>query len=212
MDQKASETLDAQHYLGAKGARARAVYEDEHGLIVFSGLSSRRLPACWIELSRWCIALGGIGSKQWAACLRAQDFGDCTTIVSYSDPSVGHTGALYRACNWVWAPTWHCLREPPTGAGVRGGKAQRAKHRWVYLLRPDPERAALLQLQDASLNKQHPWAGYREPVWRRGVPQLQEQAGRYARWVRWSDFAARLGPENTKRLRPHLPAFSRLIR
>ena len=46
----------------------------------------------------------------------------CTTIVSYSDPSVGHTGALYRACNWLWAPTWHRLQPPPTGCGSWDGK------------------------------------------------------------------------------------------
>jgi len=175
--------LNASHYLGAKGARGRLVYSDAHGLIVFSGVASRRLPREWLELSRWCISPDGVGSRQWAACvawLRGRT--DATTIVSYSDPSVGHTGALYRACNWVWAPVWHVLREPPTGAGIRGGKRQRAKHRWVYLLRPHPARAGFLRVNDESLMRKIPWVEFREPTWRRGVPQLRDQ-DRFKRWV-----------------------------
>lgn len=175
--------LDRGHYLGSRGARARLVWEDSHGVIVFSGVSARRLPNTWIELSRWCIVPGGVGSQQWAACLVGCDFGDATTIVSYSDPSVGHTGALYRACNWIWAPVWHVLREPPTGAGLRGGKRQRAKHRWVYLLRPDSAREEILRVKDSSIVRRWPWADYKEPTWRRGVPDLRPSAGRYKQWA-----------------------------
>jgi hypothetical protein len=184
-----AQQLDSAHYLGARGARARLVYSDDHGLIVFSGVSSRRLDRTWLELSRWCIAPGGRGSVQWAACVEwLGDRTDATTIVSYSDPSVGHTGALYRACNWVWAPVWHVLREPPSGAGLRGGKRQRAKHRWVYLLRPDPGRESLLQLRDESLRRRYPWAEYREPEWKRGRPQLRDQ-DRFRRWAALSAVA-----------------------
>ncbi len=178
----AAATLDGAHYLGSRGARARLTYADNHGLIVFSGPASRRLPREWLELSRWCIADTGSGSQQWRACVAwLRERTEATTIVSYSDPSVGHTGALYRACNWVWAPVWHVLREPPTGCGTRAGKAQRAKHRWVYLLKPDTERAAVLRLCDESLARRFPWVGYSEPVWRCGVPQLRDQ-DRFRRW------------------------------
>jgi hypothetical protein len=103
--------LDANHYLGSKGARSRFTYTDEHGIIVFAAPSSRRIPTTWIELSRWCIERGGQGSQQWSKAIKwlQERAPDATTVVSYSDPSVGHTGALYRACGWLWAPTWHAV-------------------------------------------------------------------------------------------------------
>lgn len=162
-------SLDASHYLGSFGARARCVLDLPDQQIVFASPCSRRLPSCWLELSRWCIdGTPNAGSRGWkiARAIVRQRFPDCTTVVSYSDPSVGHTGALYRACNWLWAPTWHVLREPPTGSGVRGGKLHRAKHRWVDPLLPDPERGALLMLKDPSLARRMPWAQYVEPRWR----------------------------------------------
>lgn len=169
-------TLDASHYLSAKGSRARMVYEDAHGVIVFSSPSSRRLPNDWLELSRWCIAPGGRGSEQWKAARKwLMALSDASTVVSYSDPSVGHTGALYRACNWIWAPTWHVLRPPPTGAGIRGGKRQHAKHRWVALLTKDARREEALRLRDSSLEARFPWASYTEPRWRHDRPILSGQ-------------------------------------
>ena len=169
----ADAVLDGSHYLGASGARGRATYRDAHGLIVFASPSSRRLPREWIELSRWCLA-DRAGSQQWAACIPwvRETFADVTTVVSYSDPSVGHTGALYRACNWIWAPTWHELRPPPTGAGVRGGKRQEVKARWVFLMAPDALRGEVLALKDKSLARRYPWAGYAEPAWKKGRPML----------------------------------------
>lgn len=176
--------LVQHHYLGHVGARARLVYGDGHGIIVFSGCTSRRLPRDWLELSRWCLIPGALGSRQWAACvkwLRPQS--DATTVVSYSDPSVGHTGALYRACGWVWAPVWHVIREPPTGSGIRAGKIHRAKHRWVFLLKPDDRREDALRLNDEAIQRRLPWLSYREPHWKRGVPQLTGKIqGRYSRW------------------------------
>ena len=179
-----SARLDANHYLGSSGARGRHVYEDNHGVIVFSGPASRRIPSDWLELSRWCISPGGTGSQQWAACLSwLRGFTSATTIISYSDPSVGHTGALYRACGWEWAPTWHVLRPPPTGAGIRGGKRQEAKHRWVYLLRPDERRQEILSLKDAALAKRFPLAGYVEPKWRQcGRPVQSARADAFRLW------------------------------
>lgn len=180
--QAPADILDANHYLGSRGARGRATYTDGHGLMVFSGPSSRRLPSSWVELSRWCL-LDGRGSEQWRDALTfvRATFPRATTVVSYSDPSVGHSGALYRACNWFWAPTWHVLREPPTGAGIRGGKLQRAKHRWVYLLLPDAERQSLLELRDAAIARRYPFASYVEPAWRRGRPVLVAM-DRYRKW------------------------------
>lgn len=98
---------------------------------------------------------------------------DATTVVSYSDPSVGHTGALYRACNWFWAPTWHRLRPAPSGHGkwTKGGKVEAVKDRWVFCLAPDAEREALLAVQDDALKRRMPWAEYREG-----------RGGDYKRW------------------------------
>ena len=75
-----------------------------------------------------------------------------TTVVSYSDPSVGHTGALYKACNWTWAPTWHRLRPPPTGNGSwKNGEAQSVKDRWVCILAPDTRRDEILRVKDDAI-------------------------------------------------------------
>ena len=175
---RAADVLDGNHYLGSKGARPRLTYEASGCVMVFSGPSSRRLPTDWLELSRWCI-VDGVGSQHWAralAWLRQQT--EATTVVSYSDPSVGHDGALYRACGWEWAPTWHVLRPPPSGNGVRGGKAQAVKHRWVFLLRPDDRRAEALTMRDPSLARRFPDAGYREPRWKKGKP-ISDRASAY---------------------------------
>jgi hypothetical protein len=160
--------LDSAHYLGRSGSRARLTYEDEFGLIVFSSPSSRMLPTSWLELSRWCLrgSYNG-GSAQWRRARRwLAERSGATTVVSYSDPSVGHTGALYRACGWLWAPTWHRLRPPPTQAGIRGGKRQAVKDRWIWPLRRDADRAQTLALRDDSLRARFPWAEFVEPTWR----------------------------------------------
>jgi hypothetical protein len=106
------------------------------------------------------------GSQQWAAFVRALRIlrPDVTTIVSYSDPSQGHTGALYRACNWWWAPTWHRLRPPPTGNGAwTEGKQESVKDRWIFPLAPDAARPIILRAQDDAILRRWPWAEYREP-------------------------------------------------
>ena len=75
-------------------------------------------------------------------------FPELTTVVSYSDPSQGHTGALYKACNWQWRPTWHRLKPPPTGNGSwKDGVIQSVKDRWVFELRADPRRAEILRVK-----------------------------------------------------------------
>lgn len=161
-----NEILTQWHYLGP--IRRGFVYRDEFGVVVLANPSSRRLPSdTWLELVRWCL-FGGKngGSQQWSRLKRylLETRPDVTTVVSYSDPSVGHTGALYRACNWQWAPTWHRLRTPPTGNGrwAAGGKIEAVKDRWVFPLRPDPQREGLLRVNDEGLLRKFPWASYAE--------------------------------------------------
>ena len=140
---------------------------------VFANPSSRRLPQQrWLELIRWCLVghAKNEGSYQWSQVAAWLKFNRpaVTTIVSYSDPSVGHTGALYKASNWIWAPTWHRLRPPPTGNGNWSDrKTESVKDRWIYPLRADAEREAMLQVQDESIRRKQPDAGYREPKMRR---------------------------------------------
>lgn len=170
----ATDILSASHYLGP---RSRGdVFMDQAGVIVIGHPTSRNLPQHWMELSRWCIVdkSKNAGTRQWGRFVRwvREKHPACTTIVSYSDPSVGHTGALYRACNWLWAPTWHRLQPPPTGCGSWDGKKRsEPKDRWVFCLTPDPARAPALSLErHGSIYARWPWASYSEPVWRRGVP------------------------------------------
>lgn len=162
------------HYLGAC-RRGVGWYADEFGVIVIARPASRRLPSDWLEVSRWClIGTPNGGSRQWARAARwlRVRFPRCSTVVSYSDPSVGHTGALYRACNWLWAPTWLRLRPPPSGHGDWGTGRQCAKDRWVFPLRRDDRRASLLAINDDALMRTIPWASYREGC-----------GGDYRRWI-----------------------------
>jgi hypothetical protein len=169
--QATQELLRNNHYLGPC-RRGMFAWVDDHGCIVFARPAARNLPKDWLELSRWCLVGDGLGSLQWSAFLRAwrsQPQSAATTIVSYSDPRVGHTGALYRACNWLWAPTWHRLRPPPTGNGswAGGDKVETVKDRWVFPVAQDDRRAAILLVKDDSLRRSKPWAEYREPTWKR---------------------------------------------
>jgi hypothetical protein len=174
--------LDEHHYLGSiNGDR----YEDRFGVVVVGSPTSRMLPGCWVELKRWCLIVRepNAGSRQWSGVLQwlRRRRPKATTVVSYSDPSVGHSGGLYRACGWLWAPTWHRLRPPPSGLGSWNGKKRsEPKDRWVYPLMPDVERPAVLSLKDAAIEAMYPWAQYVEPTWRRGVPH-----GGGGDWKRW---------------------------
>lgn len=184
----ASVLLESQHYLG-RSHRASFTYEDGSGVMVFAAPTARHIPTRWLELVRWCLledAFGTYGSQQWksARCWLLER-SEATTVVSYSDPSVGHTGALYRACNWLWAPTWHRLKPAPTGHGSwTPGKTQGVKDRWVAVLRPDAGRAAVLMVRDDKARREMPWAEYREPRWKRGTPQLHTGGGDYKRWLK----------------------------
>ncbi len=161
-----NQILSSMHYLGpiSRGV----AYRDEFGVLVLANPSSRRLPQQrWLELARWCLfGTKNGGSMQWKRVSHwlRETRPDVTTIVSYSDPSVGHTGALYRACNWQWAPTWHRLRVPPSGNGKWriGGQLESVKDRWVFCLRTDADRERILALNDESLVRKYPWAEYRE--------------------------------------------------
>lgn len=158
--------LKLNHYLGSL---ERGIgWRDEYGVIVLQTCTSFRLPTNWLELARWCITskVKNAGSQQWrrfAKDLRAAR-PDISTIVSYSDPAQGHTGALYRACNWWWAPTWHRLRPPPSGNGSwSNGVVQGVKDRWIFALQDDPNRMGLLKIRDKWCVSHLPWAEYREP-------------------------------------------------
>lgn len=167
-DLSVNQILASRHYLGPIGRGFH--YRDEFGVLVLANPSSRRLPQYqWLELVRWClVGTKNGGSQQWKRVCQwiRQTRPNVTTVVSYSDPSVGHTGALYRASNWLWAPTWHRLRTPPTGNGrwSAGGKVEAVKDRWVFCLRPDSSRERLLAVKDDSLVRLYPWAQYREGV------------------------------------------------
>lgn len=144
--------LAARHYLGPcwRGDG----WSDEFGVLVLASPTSRRLPGDWLELVRWCLyGVKNGGSRQWSRVAKwlRSDHPEVTTVVSYSDPSVGHTGALYKACGWKWAPTWHRLRPPPSGNGSWNGERQSVKDRWVYELGPDTRRAEVLRVKDESI-------------------------------------------------------------
>jgi hypothetical protein len=163
----ANDVLTQYHYLGP--SRRGFALGDERGLLVFANPSSRRLPLTWVELVRWCIFPNqpNAGSGMWSLARRwlQREKPALTTVISYSDPAAGHTGALYRACNWWWAPTWHRLRPPPTGNGNWGqpGVKQAVKDRWVFPLARDAQRVSVLLMSDRSLLKKYPWAEYTEP-------------------------------------------------
>jgi hypothetical protein len=175
--------LDANHYLGA--SKRGAAWSDEFGVLVLAAPTSRRLPHDrWLELVRWCLSgEPNAGSQQWARVRRwlLDERPDITTVVSYSDPSAGHTGSLYRACGWLWAPTWHRLRPPPTAQGSwTEGKVEAVKDRWVDVLRPDEDRERILSIDDASVLRRFPDAEYREPKFRRGRPVRGTGGGRWS--------------------------------
>lgn len=175
--------LATAHYLGPS-ARGTIFYRDEFGLMVFAPPTSRHLPRHWLELTRWClVGERNGGSQQWRRArtwLRAT-YPNVSTIVSYSDPAYGHTGALYRACNWLWAPTWLTLRVPPSQGGSWDGVTpQSVKDRWIAVLAPDVGRAEVLAIQDDAVRARMPWAEYREPEIR--GERIRGGGGDYARY------------------------------
>ncbi len=160
--QEISWLLREQHYLGPI-MRDRYVFAGMIGDVavaaqVWTAPTARHLPSdgSWLELARWCLTPNAgmnAGSRMHGAFVRWLRKHDSlvTTLVSYSDPSQGHTGALYKACNWRWAPTWHRLRPPPTGNGNWGkpDAQQSVKDRWVFAVRDDSGREQVLSMKYA---------------------------------------------------------------
>jgi hypothetical protein len=160
---EAAALLDQHHYLGPlRSADLTIIGEADRrpvAAMLWKHPTARNLPAdgSWLELARWCLtpdAGDNAGSRMHAAAVKLirKHHPEVTTLVSYSDPAEGHTGALYRACNWQWCPTWHRLRPPPTGNGVwsKDGKRQGVKDRWVFAVAADPVRADRLRVGDAA--------------------------------------------------------------
>lgn len=153
---EANDLLHRAHYLGPlySGGSDLILAGRKDGEVVAVQLwkrpTARWLPndGTWLELARWCLtpAAGpNAGSRCHRASLPHLRALGARTLVSYSDPSAGHSGALYRACNWVWAPHWSRLRPPPTGNGSwRPGEQQHVKDRWIFhVARHDPGRLRL---------------------------------------------------------------------
>ena len=150
--------LSEKHYLGPIGRGI--AWQDEFGVLVLTTPTARYIPQNWLELARWCLyGMKNGGSQQWARVVKAlrhsEQHSRFTTVVSYSDPSVGHTGSLYKACNWIWAPTWHRLRPPPSGNGNWGNGQQSVKDRWIFPLRDDLHRTEVVRIKDESVTRQH---------------------------------------------------------
>lgn len=155
---EANHLLAEQHYLGPLDWARFVLCQWRDGAVVgamvFRPPTSRRLPSdgTWFELSRWCLTPrsgpnAGSRMMKIAVSELRKRWPRLTTLVSYSDRSVGHTGVLYRACNWQWRPTWHRLAPPPTGGGSWDGVTmQEPKDRWIYAVRPDPNRDLYTQI------------------------------------------------------------------
>jgi len=184
---EANALLRDHHYLGplnSGGSRLIIVGETDDRTVavqIWRQPTSRRLPSdgSWLELSRWCLtpaAGANAGSRQhrWAVSTIRKTFPTCTTLVSYSDPAQGHTGSLYRACNWQWAPTWLRLRPPPGGHGSwTAGKPEAIKDRWYFPVSKDRNRSEVLRIDDlAAIRHWRKSATETELRWARQHPQL----------------------------------------
>ena len=144
--------LAAEHYLGPvrSARRCFAGWVDDVMVAcqVWRWPNARMLPndGSWLELSRWCLtpdAGRNAGSRMmaWARRELARTDHTVTTLVSYSDPVHGHTGALYKASGWTYSPTHHGQRFDVNGRGYPSGHGswdgvttQSPKHRWTYPL------------------------------------------------------------------------------
>lgn len=181
--------LAREHYLGplTSGGHSLIVSGSNGSATVAAQVwrrpTSRRLPSdgTWLELSRWCLtpeAGDNAGSRmhKWAARLIREHLPKVTTLVSYSDPGHGHDGALYRASNWLWRPTWLRLRPPPGGHGAWvPDEPQGIKDRWIFPLRPDPARESATYIDDpGAIRHWRAHATKQERRWARAHPQLKE--------------------------------------
>ena len=186
---EANPLLSREHYLGPLTAGGYAlIVIGKRGVEIVAAQvwrrpTSRKLPSdgSWLELSRWCLtpAAGeNAGSRmhRYGVKLIRAHMPNVTTLVSYSDPSQGHDGALYRACNWHWRPTWLRLRPPPGGHGAWvPGERQEIKDRWVFEVKPDPTRDAVTFIDDPGAIRFWQANGTdAQKRWARTHPQLME--------------------------------------
>lgn len=154
---EAALLLSSEHYLGPLDACLYGIGGWVDDTLVAAQLyrwpTARGIPAdgTWLELSRWCLtpdAGPNAGSRMmgWAARWLRTNAAGVVSLVSYSDPSHGHDGALYKASGWTWAPTHHRLAQLdghpyPTGNGSWDGRTrQEPKDRWFYDLRRSRRR------------------------------------------------------------------------
>lgn len=147
---EANALLTGRHYLGPSRSARICYGVFAHDTLVACQVwrwpTARMLPSdgTWLELSRWCLtseAGANAGSRMMSAVakdLRSR-YPNVETLVSYSDPVHGHTGSLYRASNWRYAPTHIGLRFDKDGIGFPSGNGswngvdrQNPKHRWLY--------------------------------------------------------------------------------
>lgn len=144
--------LATEHYLGTIGAarHAFAAWSNDQLVAcqVYRWPTARMLPAdgSWLELSRWCLtedAGRNSGSRmmRWVARWLRRHDPVVRTLVSYSDPTLGHTGALYRASGWRLSQTHIGERYHRDGIGYPSGNGSwdgltlaSPKDRWVYSL------------------------------------------------------------------------------
>jgi hypothetical protein len=142
--------LAVEHYLGAGAGRyvfAGWVADELVAAQVWKHPTARMLQGDgWLELSRWCLtpdAGKNAGSRMmgWVRRWLRRNAPEVRRLVSYSDPIHGHTGALYKASGWTYAPTHHALRWEANGVGYPSGHGswdgvtrQSPKQRWVIEL------------------------------------------------------------------------------
>lgn len=145
--------LASEHYLGpVRGARVCFAGWRDDVMVqcqAYRQPTGRMVPQDWFELSRWCLGAASEdndGSRMMGIVRRKfrRLFPNLRTIVSYSDPSKGHTGALYKASGWVYSPTHHGERFDRDGIGYPSGHGswdgitvQSPKHRWLYFLKSE---------------------------------------------------------------------------
>jgi len=142
--------LASGHYLGSiRSARVCFAGWRDNQLVacqVWRWPTARMVSTDWLELARWCLtpeAGANAGSRMMGFARRwiRRNMPRVQTLVSYSDPSHGHTGTLYKASGWTYSPTHHGLRLDANGVGYPSGHGswdgltvQSPKHRWTVTL------------------------------------------------------------------------------
>lgn len=186
---EANTLLSKYHYLGPMRSGGKLIYGCWRsgvpvGAQVFKGPTARLLPRDGVlELSRWVLTpmMGKNGGSRMHARSVAHikaHMPEVMCLVSYSDPSNGHRGELYRACNWLWAPTWHRLRPPPSGLGSWDGVVkQSVKDRWVFpLVKKLPFRDAFAAKDSAAVRRYLESEEYRQTThrWKVLIPWSEQ--------------------------------------